>query len=176
MNFNNISNTALFRLFVEKGENEAISLFFQNQSNLFYRVALKYTINSADAVYVLQSAFIIIANKASQYKGLQTDEEKLLQSWCLSIVVHCALNKNRTESNRKRKESNHSNSKPFHEEENMATSLDNEAIYQKVQNAIVQLPEKFRIPIHLKYIEGFELDAIASILKLRVFSGICGSF
>jgi RNA polymerase sigma-70 factor (ECF subfamily) len=152
---------------VEKGENEAISLFFQNQSDLFYRVALKYTKNSADAEDVLQSAFILIANKASQYKGLQTDEEKLLQSWCLSIVVHCALKKIKMESNRKRKESNYSNSKPFHEEENMSTSLDNEAIYQKVQNAIVQLPEKFRVPIHLKYIEGFELDAIALILKLN---------
>lgn len=167
MNFNNISNTALFRLFVENGDNEAISLFFQNQSDLFYRVALKYTKNSADAEDVLQTAFIRISEKAHQYKGLQTDEEKLLQSWCLSIVVHCALKKIQTESKFKRKESSYSNSKPFHEEENMSSQIDKEAVFQKVQNAIVQLPEKFRIPIHLKYIEGFELDAIATILKLN---------
>ena len=115
MNLNNISNIALFRLFVEQGENEAISLFFQNQSDLFYRVAHKYTKNSADAEDVLQSAFMLITEKAYQYKGLHLDEEKLLQSWCLSIVVHCALKKIQNELNRKRKESNYSNTKIFQE-------------------------------------------------------------
>lgn len=167
MNLNHLSNTALFRLYVEKGDNEAISLFFQNQSDLFYRVALKYTKNGADAEDVLQTAFIRISEKANQYKGLQTDEEKLLQSWCLSVVVNCAIRKNQAESNHKRKESNFISSKLLHEEENMASNLDQKAIYQKVQEVLVQLPEKFRIPIHLKYVEGFELEAISNILKLN---------
>ena len=167
MNLNHLSNTALFRLYVEKGDNEAISLFFQNQSDLFYRVALKYTKNGADAEDVLQVAFIRISEKAGQYKGLQTDEEKLLQSWCLSIVVNCAIRKNQAESNYKRKESNFISSKLLHEEEHMASNLDQKAIYQKVQKVLVQLPEKFRIPIHLKYVEGFELEAISNILNLN---------
>lgn len=169
MSFNDVSNTELFRQFVEQGSQEAISRFFQNQSDLFYRVALKYTRNTADAEDVIQSAFITIIDKASQYNGIKTDEEKLLRSWCLSIVVQCALMKIRSESSRRNREYKYSNAnlKTFDEEKNMENQLENQAVHQKVQNAIVQLPEKYRIPIHLKYIEGLEFDDIAGILKLN---------
>ncbi len=169
MNLNTASNTELFRLFVEERNKEAISVFFQNQSDLFYRVALKYTKNSADAEDVVQASFIRIIDKADQYKGLHTSEERLLQSWCLSIIVHCAIKKTKSESIRKRNESSYSahNNKPFEEEVNMEKNAEKEKIHKIVKEAIVQLPEKYRIPIHLKYVEGFELDAIASILKLN---------
>ena len=93
MNLQSASNTELFRQFVEQGSKEAISIFFQNQTDLFYRVALKYTKNTADAEDVIQSAFINIIDKASQYNGVSSNEEKLLRSWCLSVVVQCALMK-----------------------------------------------------------------------------------
>ena len=169
MNLNEASNITLFRLYVEQGNKEAISIFFQNQTDLFYRVALKYTRNSADAEDVLQSSFIRMINKADQYKGLQSDDEKLLRTWCLSIVVNSALDRHRSESTRKKNETNYSNANtiPFQEEINMETNSENEVVHQKVKDAIIQLPEKYRIPIHLKYVEGIELDAIASILKLN---------
>lgn len=169
MNLNDASNITLFRLYVEQGNKEAISIFFQNQTDLFYRVALKYTKNSADAEDVLQSSFVRMINKASQYKGLQSEDEKLLQTWCLSIVVNSALDRHRSESTRKKNESNYTTAKtkPFEEETNMETNSENEVVHKKVQDAIVQLPEKYRIPIHLKYVEGIELDAIATILKLN---------
>jgi RNA polymerase sigma-70 factor (ECF subfamily) len=169
MNLQSASNTELFRQFVEQGSKEAISIFFQNQTDLFYRVALKYTRNTADAEDVIQSAFINIIDKASQYNGISSNEEKLLRSWCLSVVVQCALMKIRSESSRRNREYKYSNanSKPFDEEKNMDTQLENHAVHQKVKDAIIQLPEKYRIPIHLKYIEGLELDDIANILKLN---------
>ena len=167
MNLNTLANTELFRLYVENGSKEAINVFFQNQMDLFYRVAYKYTKNAADAEDVLQSAFLSIMDTAYQYKGLQTDEEKLLQSWCLSVVVHCALMKIRSESSRRKREEGYSNTKTFQEDDNMETNSENAAIHKKIQDAIIQLPEKYRIPIHLKYVEGFELDAIANILKLN---------
>lgn len=164
-----LSNTALFRLFVEKGSKEAISLYFQNQTDLFYRVALKYTRNVADAEDVLQASFINIINKASQYNGVHSDEEKLLQSWCLSVVVQCALMKIRSESSRRKREIKYSasNDKSFSGEKNMEINLENKVVFQKVEKVIFELPEKYRIPIHLKYMEGLELDAIAEILKLN---------
>lgn len=169
MNLASKTNTELFRIFVQENSKEAINIFFQNQMDLFYRVAFKYTKNSADAEDVLQAAFMSIMATAHQYKGLQTDEEKLLQSWCLSVVVHCSLMKIRTDSNRRNRETNYSvaNAKPFYEENTMERTNENEIVHQKVKNAIFQLPEKYRIPIHLKYVEGFELDTIANILKLN---------
>lgn len=169
MNLNSLSNTELFRCYVEKGSKEAINIFFQNQMDLFYRIAFKYTKNAADAEDVLQAAFISIMETAHQYKGIHTDEEKLLLSWCLSVVVHCSLMKIRTDSNRRNRETNYlaSNAKPFYEENTMEKTNENEVVHQKVKDAIIQLPEKYRIPIHLKYVEGFELDAIANILKLN---------
>lgn len=169
MNLNELSNTALFRMYVEQGSREAISVFFQKQADLFYRVAFKYTKNSADAEDVLQSTFLKIIDKADQYKGVKSDEEKLLQSWCLSIVIQCALMDRRTDSNRRKREDfTAAQAKPFYEDENMDTNNEMKAVHQKVQNAIIQLPEKYRIPIHLKYIEGFELETIAELLKLNI--------
>ncbi len=169
INLNTATNTKLFRLFVEERNKEAISVFFQKQSDLFYRVALKYTKNRADAEDVVQASFIRIIDKADQYKGLHTSEERLLQSWCLSIIVHCAIKKTKSESIRKRNESSYSAhyNKPFQEKVNMEKNTEKEKIHEMVKEAIIQLPEKYRIPIHLKYVEGFELDAIASILKLN---------
>lgn len=169
MNFNEASNTELFRLFVEQNSKEAISQFFQNLTDLFYRVALKYTRNTADAEDVIQSSFITIIDKASQYNGIKSDEEKLLRSWCLSIVVQCALMKIRSESSRRNREYKFSSisQKTREEEKNMEQEIENKDVHQKIQNAIVQLPEKYRIPIHLKYIEGLELDEISNILKLN---------
>jgi RNA polymerase sigma-70 factor (ECF subfamily) len=156
-------------MFVEQGSREAISIFFQNQADLFFRVAYKYTKNNADAEDVLQSSFLRIIDKANQYKGVHIDEEKLLQSWCLSIVIQSALMNSRTNSNRRKREDlTAANTNPFYEDENMDNNLEKEAVHKKVQNAIIQLPEKYRIPIHLKYIEGFEIETIADILKLNV--------
>ena len=76
--------------------------------DLFYRVAFKYTKNAADAEDVLQTSFLSIMDTAHQYKGLNYDEEKLLQSWCLSVVVHRALMKIRAESNRRKRETGYS--------------------------------------------------------------------
>lgn len=168
-NTRELSNILLFRQFVSEGSKEAINQFFKNQMDLFYRIAYKYTKNAADAEDVLQAAFIGIMDTAHQYKGIDSEEEKLLQSWCITVVVHCALMKIRSESSRRKRETGYSitNSKPFYEEENMDTEKENKEIHQKVQNAILNLPEKYRIPIHLKYIEGFDLDAIANILKLN---------
>lgn len=169
MNLKEMTNTELFRMYVENGSREAISQYFQNQADLFYRVAFKYTKNSADAEDVLQSSFLKIIDKANQYKGVKSDEEKLLQSWCLSIVIQCALMDRRTDSNRRKREDfTAAQAKPFYEDENMDTNNEMKAVHQKVQKAIIQLPEKYRIPIHLKYIEGFELETIAELLKLNI--------
>jgi hypothetical protein len=75
----------------------------------------------------------------------------------------------RSEANRRKREVSYTvaNSKPFYEDEIMETEKENNKIHQKVQDAILNLPEKYRIPIHLKYIEGFDLETIANILKLN---------
>jgi len=71
---------------------------------LFYRVAFKYFKNKADAEDIVQSSFLKIIEKAHQYKGVKSNEEKLLQSWCLSIVIQIALMNSRTDSNRRKRE------------------------------------------------------------------------
>jgi len=168
MSLQQLSNTELFRHYVENGSKEAISLYFQNQTDLFYRVALKYTRNEADAEDVLQASFINIINKANQFMGIHSDEEKLLTSWCLSVVVQCALMKIRSDSSRRKRETVYSANNKFpSDDKTMVTHLENRAIYQKVEKVIFELPEKYRIPIHLKYIEGLELDVISDTLKLN---------
>jgi len=169
MSLKNTSNSELFRAFAEQGSQEAISLFFQNQADLFYRVAFKYAKNKADAEDIVQTSFLKIIEKANQYKGVRSNEEKLLQSWCLSIVIQIALMNNRTDSNRRKRESlTATKAKSFYEDENMDKNNDKKVVYRQIENAIVQLPEKYRIPIHLKYTEGFDLKTISEILNINI--------
>lgn len=160
-------NCELLRKYVKEGSRAAIGEFLQNYTDLFYRVAWKYVKNDADADDIIQNSFLTILAKANQYKGIETNEEKLLTSWCLSIVVNCALKKLRSDNIHKKNEDFLKSiyQEDFEAEEAMEN--DKKKIQLKIQEEILLLPEKYRIPIHLRYIENFDLESISQILKIN---------
>jgi len=49
----------------------------------------------------------------------------------------------------------------------MDKNNDKKLVYEKIENVLLQLPEKYRIPIHLKFTEGFDIETISEILSLN---------
>lgn len=125
-------------------------LFEKYQNNL-YAVAFNVCRNAEDAEDVVQDTFI-------QYYSIrkQFDNEQHIRAWLIRVTINKAKNMNRTFW-RKNKMSL---------EDYMETLLFETPESGELFEAVMNLPEKYRIVIHLFYYEDYSVREIAGILKL----------
>lgn len=125
-------------------------LFEKYQNNL-YAVAFNVCRNAEDAEDVVQDTFI-------QYYSIrkQFDNEQHIRAWLIRVAINRAKNMNRTFW-RKNKMSL---------EDYMETLLFETPESGELFEAVMNLPEKYRIVIHLFYYEDYSVREIAGILKL----------
>ena len=119
-----------------------------------YRVALSYCKNKYDAEDILQNVFL---------KLLQADivfeEEEHLRRWLIRVAVNCC--KDLSKSFWKKRmvsidEARQSYSHDF-------SSNEKSDLYESV----MELPQKYRVVMHLYYYEDYSIREIAEILKIK---------
>ena len=119
-------------------------LFEKYQGNL-YAAAFNVCKNAEDAEDVVQDTFI-------QYYSLKKEfeSEEHIRAWLLRVTINKAKNMNRTFWRRNKQ------------------SLEDymETLSFETGEAAMNLPEKYRIVIHLFYYEDYSIHEIAGILKL----------
>ena len=132
--------------------NEVFTLAVQRYSDAVYRTAVHNCRCTADAEDVVQDVF----EKLLHYNGI-FESEKHLKAWLLRVVVNQArdLTKSFWQRNRVAWEE-HMNELPFEEPED-----------SRLFEAVMRLPDKYRIVIHLFYYEDYAIAEIAQILKRR---------
>ena len=159
-----LSDTDLMNAFIAKNDSHALSLFFNRQSDKFYRIAYSYLHNEADVEDVLQTIFITIMEKAKNISSENIANDAVINAWCVKVVMNtCRLKlregKNRTKRENvigsQRMQATDNNDSPREVDPKLSTELD---------NALKTLPEKYRMPIHLRYIEKMEFEEISNIL------------
>lgn len=125
-------------------------LFEKYQNNL-YAVAFNVCRNAEDAEDVVQDTFI-------QYYSIrkQFDNEQHIRAWLIRVTINKAKNMNRTFW-RKNKMSL---------EDYMETLTFETPESGELFETVMNLPEKYRIVIHLFYYEDYSVREIAGILKL----------
>lgn len=158
------------REYIKSQSEEAITAFYNEIHPLLYRVAYSFVENRADAEDVLQTAFLKIMTSLDQCKGLDEDDNESIKAWCLSIVRNESRMKIRSQKSRKQREIKVS--------ERLCVQEDNEnekwkdknkdELYKNLNAALMELPEKYRIPIHLKFMEGMEYKEMAVVLTTNV--------
>lgn len=122
-----------------------------------YRFACSLTRASADAADLTQQAFLRFAKKGDQVR----DRGKV-KSWLFSV-----LRNEFTDSQRRKKRYPHVEISPAHEEtECETTPAAGQADWQTALAALHSLPEPFREPLSLYYLEGYTYREIAEILDL----------
>lgn len=128
---------------------DLLSHLFTQYGNDIYRFAYSYTRNPADAEDICQTVFCRLAQGDIE---LELGKEKawLLKSTVNACKKHFRFLRRWT-------------TVPLEEAENIPDKTD-----RAVFEAVMELPAKYRIPIHLYYYDGYSQKEIANILALSL--------
>ena len=130
--------------------------------NELYRLALRITLNPAEAEDVVQETMIKIWNKRDQW-----DEIESIEAFCLTICRNLALDKMR-----KTEGQNQSLDEVVHDapDRSYSSNPEEQAMQQDrialIHRLIGQLPEKQRSAMQLRDFEGKSYKEIAAIMDI----------
>ncbi len=130
--------------------------------NELYRLALRITLNPAEAEDVVQDTMIKVWNKREQW-----DEIESIEAYCLTICHNLALDKHKKAGNQTAT-LDESNEPP---DSSYASDPEEQTVQrdriQLVRQLIEQLPEKQRTCIWLRDIEGKAYKEIAEVMSIN---------
>ena len=112
-----------------------------------YRLAYARTGSRADAEDVMQEVFLRLVKAGPDF-----DSEEHAKAWLLRVASNCANDLFRLPWRRREEPLDENLSAPERPEEGSVTQ------------AVLSLPARYRIPIHLYYYEGYSVAEIARIM------------
>ena len=128
--------------------------------NQLYRLALRITLNSAEAEDIVQDTMMKVWNRRERW-----DEIESMEAFCLTICRNLALDRMKKAENQ-----NDSLDKTMEQQPDRASSPYEQAVSQDriqlVREIINTLPEKQRSCVQLRDIEGKAYKEIAEILSI----------
>jgi len=131
--------------------NDKIENIIDKYSNTVFRLALAKTKNKEMAEDIFQEVFIKYIKRKRVFES--TEHEK---AWIIRVTLNCCKDLWNSAWLR--------HTVPLEEyQENRATTNSNDDVYLAVMN----LPEKYRIPIHLFYYEELSVAEIGMVLKVN---------
>ena len=139
---------------------------FQNDilplKNELYRLALRITLNPAEAEDVVQDTMIKVWNRREQW-----DEIDSIEAFCLTICRNLSLDRMRKMENQNQSLEEGEHDSPDHSDasnpEEQAMQRDRVELIRRLIN---ELPEKQRSAMHLREFEGKSYKEIASIMAI----------
>jgi RNA polymerase sigma-70 factor (ECF subfamily) len=137
-----------------RGNRAAQGALLSRHADAAYRFALRLCRRPADAEDVLQMAFLEVLRHAADFRG-----ESSVKTWILGFVLNASRNKTREESRRRERQ------RAVEVRENAPDGVDPETADQ-VRQAIEDLPEHYRAPVWLHYVEGLSTAEIGAVLRL----------
>jgi RNA polymerase sigma-70 factor (ECF subfamily) len=131
-------------------------------SDMIYRLAFAKTGNSHDAEDITQEVFLKLIN--SQKKGKTFNDEEHRKAWLIRVTVNLAINT--VKSSNRLTDFDESvygalTSEPCGNDD--FSRIETKSV---VMPAVLSLPEKYRIVIHLYYYEGLSVAEIEKVTGL----------
>lgn len=117
---------------------------------MVYRLAMVYLGNHADAEDITQEVFVKFFQKAPAFNDKEHEKR-----WLLRVTVNLCLDELRSPWK----------SRMVELEDTYLTQDPGE---NDLTYAVVNLPKKYKGPIHLHYFEGYSVEEISRILKISV--------
>ena len=129
--------------------------------NELYRLALRITLNPAEAEDVVQDTLIKVWDKRDQWNEIDS-----IEAFCLVICRNLALDKNKKKGHDNLSIEEETNIEPVASASNpLEQTLQNDRIEQ-VRRLINELPEKQRSCIQLRDFEGKSYKEVAEVLGI----------
>jgi RNA polymerase sigma-70 factor, ECF subfamily len=127
-------------------------------SSLAFRVAFSVMRQREDAEDVAQEAFIKAHRNFHRLR-----ERAAFRAWLVRLTWRLALDRQRVNRRRVKRDSEHSRGTPTSESIDLVIVNERSTL---VWQAIDALPEKLRLPMVLSGIEGHDIREVASLLRL----------
>jgi RNA polymerase sigma-70 factor, ECF subfamily len=143
----------------QHGDRDALRLVFEEYKDRVYSIAL-YSLrgDEAAAADVTQQVFLRLISRIGQFRG-----DAAFATWLYRLVVNACLDERRKQK-RLVPLAELGLMTKSHREDSQATRYARHELAEHVQAAIAELSPKLRLPILLKYIEGFSYEEIATVL------------
>ena len=153
--------------FYDQNDEDALSEFFIRFKDLAFKIASKVLNNSADAEDITQQTFVQILKKQAICKAAYDGDDYKVKSWLLAIIY----NASRMQYNAKKKNKTYE----LIEGANVAspntyeseTSSDKDGVSSKLNKALFELPEKYRVPLLILYYHDMSIDDISKTLAAQ---------
>ena len=130
-----------------------MALIYDKYSSAVYRAAFAYCRNTADAEDITQETFI---------KRFRTDidfpDDKAEKAWLMKVAANKCRDMFRSARYRY-----FYNSVPLDEANLVYETPEESAVY----HAVMELPPKYRLVIHLYYYEGYSVAEVGELLRLK---------
>ena len=131
-----------------QNKTEKIEYLLQQYGNSLFRFCLFTLKNATDAEDVIQEAFIRYLQKAPAFTD--TEHEK---AWLFKVASNLCLDLLRYQKRHRQ------------EELDTAQYMSTEPENTEILEALLELPEKFRLVLILYYVEGYQIREIAEIIQ-----------
>ncbi|MBI3829558.1 MAG: sigma-70 family RNA polymerase sigma factor [Planctomycetes bacterium] len=148
----------LLRRYHDVGDREAMNALFTRHLDCAYRLALRCTRNAADAEDAVQAACVEFLRRAGEFRG-----EGTVRAYFMGFVVSFSRHKNREEARRSAREAGVEAREDSGDGLASAESREQRAL---VLGAIKDLPEHYRLPLWLHFVEGWSAVEVAHSLQV----------
>ena len=129
---------------------ESFTTTYDKYKNTVYSVIFNYVRNAEDSSDLTQDAFVKLLES-----GIDYESDDHLKAWLIRVAIN--LSKNHLKFS----------SKFSDEEVPELPYYDKHGDEQDILSAVMQLPEKYRVPLHLFYYEDYPVARIARMLGRR---------
>ena len=123
----------------------------ERYGDMLYRICLLTLRNSADAEDAVQETFIKYVQKSPEFND--ADHEK---AWLITVATNKCRDMLRYRSRHQT------------ESEELLLTYAIEKEESGILDALMELPEKYKTPLMLFYIDGYKIDEIADIMGISV--------
>jgi RNA polymerase sigma-70 factor (ECF subfamily) len=153
--------------FYDHNDEDALSEFFLRFKDLAFRIAYNVLNNTADAEDITQQTFVQLLKKQAICKAAYDGDDYKVKSWLLAVIY----NASRMQYNAKKKNKTYELTEGANVEspntyESEANS-DKDGVISKLNKAIFDLPEKYRVPILMRYHQDMSIDDISKTLAAQ---------
>lgn len=158
---NQETDSDLVRRFCQEGDREALALLFERHRELAYRIAFDVLGNRADAEDATQNAFLNLWAYAPRMR-----EQGSLTGLVARMALRAAQRLARAEGRRSIRETTWAAQEARHVAPDPVDQAAEREVRRRVQEALNSLPDSYRLPILLHYLEGLSVEETAKVLGI----------
>ncbi|MCW8133970.1 MAG: sigma-70 family RNA polymerase sigma factor, partial [Planctomycetota bacterium] len=154
-------DAARLRRFVQTNDREALNALLRRHLDVAYRVARRMSRNAADAEDAVQSACVYLLRNAKRYRG-----DGSVRAWFVSMVVSACRSKHREAGRRERRERIAERAQAVETTGAGVKQAETREDRTRMFAALERLPEHYRLPVWLHYIEGLTSVEVGKALGI----------